>query len=277
MKVTGGALRSDKSWWYLVSFAWKKGKWIPTDAGDNINLLANDISGHEVTLQYLPCSHASEMLGVWMAPDGNTTKIESILTAHASNWASNISNSTASQLETWTALSTTISPKITYPLPASTLSESSCRSIMYPAYQAALPKAGLSRTLAKPYRHGPLQSGGLGIKDIFHFQGTSRIAALVEHCTRGTPTGQQLHICIEDLVLETGFFGPLWTMPFKLYSKWCSTHSWMFATCEYCHDHNIILHLQHSCLHPKRPQDKSIMAECAAHFEAKDLAAINRV
>ena len=122
MKVTGGALRSDKSWWYLVAFAWKKGQWIPTDVGDNLNLTAADSSGQQVTLQYLPCSQASKMLGVWMAPDGNTTKLESVLKDQVTSWASKISDSSTSQLDAWTALSATISPQITYPLPASTLS-----------------------------------------------------------------------------------------------------------------------------------------------------------
>ena len=84
-----------------------------------------------------------------------------------------------------------------------------------------------------------------------NFQGTSCIAALIEHCTRGTPTGRNISICIEDLVLEAGYFGPLWHIPFDAYEKWCSLHSWIVATCAYCFDHNIILHLDHLCLCPK--------------------------
>lgn len=36
MEVTGGALRPDKSWWYLVEYGWKRGKWVATDAGNNL-------------------------------------------------------------------------------------------------------------------------------------------------------------------------------------------------------------------------------------------------
>ena len=79
MKVTGGAIRSDKSWWYLVDFVWKHGKWVGSDAHTDLDLIATGSDGKRVSLQRLRCDEAAEMLGVWLAPNGNTNKMISVL------------------------------------------------------------------------------------------------------------------------------------------------------------------------------------------------------
>ena len=278
MKVTGGALRVDKSWWYLVEFVWIRGSWVPTDAGNNLHLHATDASGAQVELTYLPCHLASKMLGIWMAPNGNNEKLVSHLKDHALDWASKFQTSTASQLESWTALQSTISPQLKYPLPTSSLSEKDCISIMNPVISTALRKSGIVSTVATDARHGPLLSGGYGVLSLFHFQGTARTAALVEHCCRQTPTGMQIHLCIEDLILEAGYFGLLWQMPFQIFANWVSTHSWVFSVCEYNFANEITLNTDHAKLLPKRTNDKPIMALVANHFDSSSaLSAINRV
>ena len=278
MKVTGGALRSDKSWWYLVEFVWHRGKWIPVDAGENLRLYADDVSGQRVELTYLPCSEASEMLGIWMAPDGNNKQLVSALKEISVDWSSKFQTSSTSSHVAWTALHSTISARLKYPLPASTLSQDECTSIMHPTFKVALPKSGIAANVSTDCRHGPLKSGGYGAISLFHYQGTSRTAALVEHCLRKTPTGKLINVCIEDLVLEIGYFQTLWLMPFPTYQKWTSDHSWVYAICEYNFTNNIKLHLDHASLSPKRTHDKPIMELAATHFDtAGDLSAINRV
>ena len=278
MRVTGGALRTDKSWWYLIKFIWVRGQWVPTDAGDNLRLTAVNADGDRVELDYLSCDEASKLLGVWMAPNGNRIKLISVLKEAAVDWSAKFINSNASHLEAWTSVHSTISASIKYPLPASTLTEDECNSIMWPVIRAALPKAGIASNIATDARHGPLTSGGYGIISLYHYQGSYRTANLVEHCCRNTPTGKQIRHCIEDLALEAGYFGLLWHMPFPTYAKWTSSHSWVYSTCEYNYINSIHLNIEHACLHPKRVHDQPIMAEAAKHFDSSsDLAAINRV
>ena len=75
MEVTGGALSVSKSWWYLIEYVWKRGKWEATDAGNDLDLVAKDTSGNIVSLKRLHCHESSKMLGVWIAPDGNQVKL----------------------------------------------------------------------------------------------------------------------------------------------------------------------------------------------------------
>ena len=213
-----------------------------------------------------------------MAPNGNKDKLISELKGHASEWSSNFATSNASQLDSWTALHSTISPQLKYPLPTTSLSEKECTSIMHPVIRTALRKSGIVSTVATAARHGPLLSGGYGVLSLYHYQGSARTAALVEHCCRRTPTGIQIHLCIEDLVLEAGYFGLLWQMPFSTYSCWTSPHSWVYSICDYNQANDITLNTDHAKLLPKRAHDQPIMALVAQHFDSPSaLAAINRV
>ena len=63
-EVTGGALRPDKSWWYLVEYVWKQGKWVASDAGQDLNLQATGRNGRVENLKYLGASESAEMMEV---------------------------------------------------------------------------------------------------------------------------------------------------------------------------------------------------------------------
>ena len=89
-----------------------------------------------------------------------------------------IGNSTPE--EAWVALRTNIGAKLKYPLPACTLTETECKSIMFPAIRAALPRAGIASSLSVEFRDGPVDSLGVGILSLYHFSGTSRCAILMD-------------------------------------------------------------------------------------------------
>lgn len=75
VEVTGGTISIDKCWWYLVDFVWSRGKWVATDVFPEGDLVAYDEQGSAVSLKRLCCSEASEMLGLWMAPNGSTSRL----------------------------------------------------------------------------------------------------------------------------------------------------------------------------------------------------------
>ena len=75
MEVTGGALSADKSWFYLIDYVWLKGKWAAHDATTDIDLVATNVEGNIVSLKRLYADEASELLGVWIAPNGDHSKL----------------------------------------------------------------------------------------------------------------------------------------------------------------------------------------------------------
>ena len=156
--------------------------------------------------------------------------------------------------EAWVALNRNIGAKLKYPLPACTLTEAECKSIMYPAIRAALPRAGMSSSLSVEFRDGPVDSLGVGILSLYHYSGTSRCAILMDQLHKKTQLGHIMMGNIEDIVLEAGLFGSVWQLDTTKIGKYISKHSWLYATIAYNNEHNISLSIPHGKLVPKRTQ-----------------------
>ena len=72
LKAMGGALVPDKSFWYLIDFKWKEGKWWYATEDETpaiLSMLDKDRVQHVITC--LSSSEAHKSLGVCSAPDGN--------------------------------------------------------------------------------------------------------------------------------------------------------------------------------------------------------------
>ena len=70
MQVTGATIATDKSWWYLVNFKWERGKWVTTDPLPDFDLWSYGDNNDFISLKRLLSQDATEMLGVWMSPNG---------------------------------------------------------------------------------------------------------------------------------------------------------------------------------------------------------------
>ena len=267
MDVTGGAISVDKSWWYMIDYVWKRGKWIAVDADNNMDLVATSSSGERISLKRLHANESSKMLGIHVTPNGNKDELIKDLKTTAINWGTKMRTGHSNKLEAWTALQTNISAKLKYPLPACSLTEAECKSIMWPALKAALPKAGIASYISTAYRDGPRDYGGAGCLSLFHCQGTTRTSMVVELVKRKTPAGFFLLLCIEDMVLDTGLYGSLWKMQFTQVSKYLQTHSLMYHMWDYNTTHDIEISVQHAELQPQREGDISIMNLATNHFQ----------
>ena len=96
---------------------------------------------------------------------------------------------------------------------------------MFPAIKAALPRAGITSTMEKYMRDGPVSTLGTGVLSLYHFMGTSRSAYMVEQLQYNMPLGKILRINIEDVVVESGLYGPIWDMDMEYVQKYLSQHS----------------------------------------------------
>ena len=101
-----------------MEYVWKRGKWVAQDAGLPYDLVAYTSDGDSISLQRLFADEASEMLGVWIAPNGNTDTLVTNMRKIALAWGAKVRHGHTSQVETWQALHTTITAKLKYPLPA---------------------------------------------------------------------------------------------------------------------------------------------------------------
>ena len=94
------------------------------------------------------------MLGIWMSPSNDESKLINELRSKAMGWGAKIRQGNPSHFEAWTALHTNMLTRLKYPLPACTLSKQFCGSIMFLALRSGLPKSGICATIASDIRHG---------------------------------------------------------------------------------------------------------------------------
>ena len=184
MEVSGGALETKKSYWYLMDYEWVHGKWkaVNADTGD-FEIIVRSVDNEDVVLTRLDRDEELEMLDIWIVPSGENKGMIAEMRDKALNWGARVRLGKASASDSLAALYTTISMKLKYPpLAALTLTAKECTYIMAPAIKAALPRAGFSGSVSCVFRHAPNQGFSLNVMDLYSTMGTTRTALLVHHC-----------------------------------------------------------------------------------------------
>lgn len=212
-----------------------------------------------------------------MAPDGNNSEHIHSLRNKAQHWANNISHMGNNTEEIWTALHRTIPFRIRYSLPAVTLQEKECCYIMAPIHKEGLPRAGIPSTIPSALRHGPTDRGGLGLLDLYTYQGTSQVASLVSNVWAKNPTGKLLQIAIDDISLEMGI-PKLSTRHISKGLGYTTTQSWIKHVFNFIEEMNLRITNLRPAMLPPREGDVTIM-QLALEYTASTnhLRAINKV
>ena len=167
MEVTGGAIETRKSYYYVIDYKKKNGKWkaIDPELGDQ-GLAVTDKNGVRCSLDRLPCSKSAEMLGVWMTMDGNRKRQIEELRNKVIQWTSLVRVGKCSQEVIWYSFKVTISKQIEFVLLAHTFTKEECRHIMAPAIIIACQKAGYSARLRCTLRQTSSDFFGAGAIDL---------------------------------------------------------------------------------------------------------------
>ena len=95
------------------------------------------------------------------------------------------------------------------------MSKKQCRKIQNIVINAGLPKSGTCRNYPRAALFGPTEEGGLGLEDLYHYQGTSRIAILQEHLNADTITGEMIMTSIEAAKIEIGVGRNIFELEFE--------------------------------------------------------------
>ena len=242
LKATGGAIRPDKSWVYPIGFKFdNNGKWkYDEDVKEKFIFRVKD---HEEIMRVMPTmnpSEGKETLGVFLAPDGNNKKMIEYLTEKTESWSDLVRTGHLNKKDARQALETTIMKSVEYGLPALTLSEEECKKIMKPVLKAGLPNMGICRNFPRDVTYGPTNEGGIGLTDIYTFQGTSRIATLQENLNAKTITGNLIRTSIEAAKIELGIGRNIFDLNYDLYNHML-TDCWIKHIWKFAHQNKIII------------------------------------
>ena len=208
VKATGGAIRPDKSFWWLIDFQWhRSGKWCfkrIEDVAEDFELKVVDPEGRQVVLSRLQPDECERTLGVQMSPQFNPTAQKAVLLSAAKSWAKQVASGSLLPYDVIPLLKTTILKTLGYPMALTHLSTEEWTAILAPVLWVCLPKARVCRTFPREAVYGPLKYQGLGIPHPAGLQLTSQLEMLLRHPVNRTKTASFLDACFQSHLLETG-------------------------------------------------------------------------
>ena len=260
--ISGGCLRPDKCWWYVVDFTWRNnGTWrYKTKKETEGTILIPDHQQIDQVVQQKEPHQGMKGLGVFLAPDGNNKAQYDDLEKKIKIWASRISKGYLTRFAADVALRTTIFRTVEYPLAATTFSLKQCDQLLRPILKAVLPKLGIARTTGRKYLHGPLKYQGSNIPHIYTELGYARLNLLLQHGGQPTQVGQALQCCLEGLQLECGTIENFLTLDFDRYHG-LVTDSTLKHTWKFLHEFGLTLETGHTTPTLLRENDAAIMSE----------------
>jgi hypothetical protein len=239
VRATGGALVPSKSYWYLLDFSWKSGKWryrSKSDMPGNISI--RGVDGVRVTLERLEPSEARETLGVFIAMDGNWREEVRVLKEKTITFAEQLRVGSVTPNEAWYSFNVTVMKSIEYPMAATYLTEKDWTEIMKPLVGIVLQRSKFVKTFPRDvfYSSGTFQ--GLGVMHPWHRQEISHIITLCQETQHGTPTGELLQATAEQTRLEIGLPGRFTDAPLPIVSAYM-TDSWLHDLLLYLDTYNM--------------------------------------
>ena len=278
LRATGGAIVPAKSHWYLIDFEWKDGKWkYASKEKTPAELKVRDARGIIGAIERLPVSQARRTLGIRLAPDGNNEAEYDYLRSQSLNWHDQVKSGHLPRHLAWQALTTSLLPKLRYPLPATTLSRKACINILAPALQAGLPASGIVRTFPRTLVHAPLTARGLNIPDLYSEQGISYIEMLLAHGHKADDiTGKLIRGSVQQLKVELGLPGPLFRQDYQKFHQ-LATESWIKHVWLFLWENSMSMDDPGPHLEVRRAGDQFLIQTFyEAGFKGRQLCQLNR-
>ena len=259
--ATGGAVKPSKSFWYLMSWKFHKGKarlktkqelarfsiTIPQSDGTTaaIPLEANDVT--------------KKTLGVWGNPLNQPTVPLVKLKEKGLDWVDKLRVRPLERKLTWLSLNSQQYPALFYGLSSLYASPDELETVMGSVYFNALPFLGYNRNINKAYRTLPTDFQGIGLKNWSIEKLGKDTAVLLRHWQSGSALGCALEFVYEAFLMEVGLDGNILTRKYDKFHH-LATHSWFKILWQYADKYELSITFNHRFnLGPIRHGDMALM------------------
>ena len=155
---SGGALNLSKCSWYVLYWDWKSGR--PQaraiTATDRPLQLTTQGAKTLTPIERSSINHASRILGIHLAPDGNFSKQLEVLKTKADEMAIRLRSPKLTPQDIRTFHRTMYAPAMRYVLPALAVDEEELAQVQTQVLASILQKLGYSSKTPTAIRHGPI-------------------------------------------------------------------------------------------------------------------------
>ncbi len=240
IRCSGGAIRPDKSHWYLIDFEWKQGQWsYKQPQASDPPLVVRDSEGKDSVIERIPPNEGRRTVGVRLAIDGNNKDEKEYLASAAKTWCERVKSSRLPRSLVGMSFTTGIMRKLQFSLPATTFSKLECDELMSPLLDTALPCIGVNRHFPRALCFAPKALHGLAVPHLWVEQGIYHLQRVVE-CTalKSDITGRLIRQSLEQMHLEVGTESCPFSQPHGIWRS-LATESWVTCVWDFTEENAI--------------------------------------
>lgn len=261
VQATGGAVKPSKSFWYLMSWKFHRGKAM-LKSKEELSHFVMSIPQSNGTTATIPleANHVTKKtLGVWNNPLNDPTVPLEKLRTKGLDWVDKLRIRPLERKHTWLSLTSQQYPALFYGLSSLYASPDELETVMGSVYFNALPFLGFNRNINKAYRTLPSDYQGIGLKNWSIEKISKDTAVLLRHWQSDSTLGLALEFVYEAFLMEVGLDGNVLTRSYDKLQH-LATHSWFKILWQYCCKYDLsVTFAPRFNLHPIREGDIALM------------------
>lgn len=274
LNATGGAIKPEKSFWYLLAYRCIDGVWSYEDTMESVDVPLPD--GTLIQLTSKPAGHVEKTLGVLTAPGGGHAAQLASLATKATTWSNRILNGHLPASFVWKSYHHQLRPQLCYALGTLSNDVTSAQQCFRDLEFHLLPQLGVNRSIRSGWRRIHHTFGGIGMIDLSVEQFICRINMFTQHYGTPSSLGHKLSASVHWLQLQLGCLRSPFLQP---YSTWAhiATPCWVKCFWETLFKYDVDLRVTYAELPLQREGDTSIMSFLLPHMHTpSDIASVNR-
>jgi hypothetical protein len=275
LDATGGALKPEKCWWYILDYTCIEGKWKYADIVPRELFITNP-DGTKSMIKQEEVTVSKKTLGIYDAPVGGNNKHLNYIKGKAMTWVNRMSNRHLPCHMAWAAYKHQLWPGLRYGLGTMTNDISPAAKLLDDVDYKTLNVLGILRNITKGLQRIHTTFSGFGLFDLPTEQLISRVSMFFQHYHVSTNLSKKLDVLLGylQLQIETP------SNPFlQDYNKWgnLAPLSWVKMLWKSLHHFEITLQMKFPTIAPPQESNKVIMdIVFEHHLNTIKVARLNR-
>ncbi len=241
LNATGGALKPEKCWWYLLDYTCVNGEWTYADIVPR-ELLITNLDGTKSAIKQEEVTVSKKTLGIYNTPAGGNKGHLDHIKSKATTWTNRMTNGHLPSHILWVAYGHQMWPGLRYGLGTMTNDMKPAARLLDNVNYKTLNVLGILRNATKGLQKIHTTFGGFGLFDLSTEQLISRVNMFFQHYHVSTNLSKKLEMPLGYLQIQVGTPHNPFTQD---YSKWgnLAPLSWVKMLWKSLHHFDTILYM----------------------------------
>jgi len=280
LMATGGALKPEKCFGYIISFEWdNQGRWSyqANEEYEEADFYVPQTDGSQAVIENLAVTECRETLGMFSSPSGNNEGAMNRMAVKAQEWVDQAKNGKVLRRSMWFMMDVQFWPRVGYGLCGNTASFEQLSNVLQKPYFNVLSTGGIVKTCKRGIRQLDRGFYGAGCPHPGVECLIEQTNKLLMHFGCRTSVGLFMQTSFELLMVELGIsFQPI-NEAYTRYSNWV-THCWFRSLWEKISLFRLTIDIQNVPLKLPRVGDQWLMRVfIEAGIPQERLIRLNRV